>query len=77
MAALKSLLSQLPATIVDVILGRCCDFILLFTHPLQLIEDKKTLSEKCEAVVTELKQVDQKYTKKIAQMQEQHELVRK
>nr|XP_028570411.1 centrosomal protein of 131 kDa isoform X12 [Podarcis muralis] len=40
----------------------------------QLIEDKKTLSEKCEAVVTELKQVDQKYTKKIAQMQEQHEL---
>ncbi|XP_077780202.1 centrosomal protein of 131 kDa isoform X9 [Podarcis muralis] len=41
----------------------------------QLIEDKKTLSEKCEAVVTELKQVDQKYTKKIAQMQEQHELV--
>ncbi|XP_078240420.1 centrosomal protein of 131 kDa isoform X2 [Pogona vitticeps] len=41
----------------------------------QLIDDKKTLSEKCEAVVAELKQVDQKYTKKIAQMQEQHELV--
>ncbi|KAJ7315870.1 hypothetical protein JRQ81_002032 [Phrynocephalus forsythii] len=41
----------------------------------QLIDDKKTLSEKCEAVVSELKQVDQKYTKKIAQMQEQHELV--
>ncbi|XP_054832995.1 centrosomal protein of 131 kDa isoform X4 [Eublepharis macularius] len=40
-----------------------------------LIDDKKVLSEKCEAVVTELKQVDQKYTKKIAQMQEQHELV--
>ncbi|XP_060127921.1 centrosomal protein of 131 kDa isoform X9 [Zootoca vivipara] len=40
----------------------------------QLIDDKKTLSEKCEAVVTELKQVDQKYMKKIAQMQEQHEL---
>nr|XP_060620265.1 centrosomal protein of 131 kDa isoform X3 [Anolis sagrei ordinatus] len=40
-----------------------------------LIDDKKTLNEKCEAVVTELKQVDQKYTKKIAQMQEQHELV--
>ncbi|XP_054832996.1 centrosomal protein of 131 kDa isoform X5 [Eublepharis macularius] len=39
-----------------------------------LIDDKKVLSEKCEAVVTELKQVDQKYTKKIAQMQEQHEL---
>ncbi|XP_042308228.1 centrosomal protein of 131 kDa isoform X8 [Sceloporus undulatus] len=39
-----------------------------------LIDDKKTLSEKCEAVVAELKQVDQKYTKKIAQMQEQHEL---
>ncbi|XP_066470551.1 centrosomal protein of 131 kDa isoform X2 [Tiliqua scincoides] len=41
----------------------------------QLIDDKKILSEKCEAVVAELKQVDQKYTKKIGQMQEQHELV--
>ncbi|XP_062447434.1 centrosomal protein of 131 kDa isoform X2 [Rhea pennata] len=40
----------------------------------KLIDDKKMLSEKCEAVVTELKQVDQKYSKKIAQMQEQHEL---
>ncbi|XP_061232839.1 centrosomal protein of 131 kDa isoform X2 [Neopsephotus bourkii] len=41
----------------------------------QLIEDKKVLSEKCEAVVAELKQVDQKYSKKMSQMQEQHELV--
>ncbi|KAM4524861.1 centrosomal protein of 131 kDa isoform 3-T3 [Odontesthes bonariensis] len=41
----------------------------------QLINDKKTLSERCEGVVTELKQVDQKYTKKIAQMQQQHEMV--
>ncbi|XP_040885197.1 centrosomal protein of 131 kDa isoform X2 [Toxotes jaculatrix] len=41
----------------------------------QLINDKKTLSERCEGVVGELKQVDQKYTKKIAQMQEQHEMV--
>ncbi|XP_060883845.1 centrosomal protein of 131 kDa isoform X2 [Labrus mixtus] len=40
----------------------------------QLINDKKTLSERCEGVVGELKQVDQKYTKKIAQMQEQHEM---
>ncbi|XP_032653187.1 centrosomal protein of 131 kDa isoform X3 [Chelonoidis abingdonii] len=40
----------------------------------QLIDDKKVLSEKCEAMVAELKQVDQKYTKKISQMQEQHEL---
>lgn len=47
-----------------------------FLHPAQLIEDKKMLSEKCEAVVAELKQVDQKYSKKITQMQEQHELVR-
>lgn len=42
----------------------------------QLINDKKALSERCEGVVGELKQVDQKYTKKIAQMQEQHEMVR-
>lgn len=47
-----------------------------FLHPVQLIDDKKVLSEKCEAVVAELKQVDQKYGKKITQMQEQHELVR-
>ncbi|XP_051523963.1 centrosomal protein of 131 kDa-like isoform X2 [Myxocyprinus asiaticus] len=40
----------------------------------QLIDDKKDLSERCEEVVGQLKQVDQKYTKKIAQMQEQHEL---
>ncbi|NXI69690.1 CP131 protein, partial [Anseranas semipalmata] len=40
----------------------------------QLIDDKKVLSEKCETVVAELKQVDQKYSKKITQMQEQHEL---
>uniref|UniRef100_A0A8C4U0I5 Centrosomal protein 131 n=1 Tax=Falco tinnunculus TaxID=100819 RepID=A0A8C4U0I5_FALTI len=40
----------------------------------QLIDDKKVLSEKCEAVVAELKQVDQKYGKKVTQMQEQHEL---
>ncbi|XP_053495905.1 centrosomal protein of 131 kDa isoform X4 [Ictalurus furcatus] len=41
----------------------------------QLIDDKKALSERCEGVVAELKQVDQKYTKKINQMQEQHELL--
>ncbi|KAM9716461.1 centrosomal protein of 131 kDa isoform 2-T3 [Menidia menidia] len=39
----------------------------------QLINDKKALSERCEGVVAELKQVDQKYTKKMAQMQQQHE----
>ncbi|KAJ8377645.1 hypothetical protein AAFF_G00254900 [Aldrovandia affinis] len=41
----------------------------------QLIDDKKALSEHCEAVVNELKQVDHKYTKKITHMQEQHDLV--
>ncbi|XP_069579488.1 centrosomal protein of 131 kDa isoform X1 [Brachyistius frenatus] len=41
----------------------------------QLINDKKALSERCEGVLGELRQVDQKYTKKIAQMQEQHEMV--
>ncbi|NXR43858.1 CP131 protein, partial [Hippolais icterina] len=40
----------------------------------QLLNDKKVLSEKCEAVVAELKQVDHKYGQKITQMQEQHEL---
>ncbi|XP_038130081.1 centrosomal protein of 131 kDa isoform X1 [Cyprinodon tularosa] len=41
----------------------------------QLINDKKALSERCEGVVAELKQVDQKYTKKILHMQQQHEMV--
>uniref|UniRef100_A0A3Q2QQ68 Centrosomal protein 131 n=1 Tax=Fundulus heteroclitus TaxID=8078 RepID=A0A3Q2QQ68_FUNHE len=41
----------------------------------QLINDKKALSERCEGVVAELKQVDQKYTKKIGHMQQQHEMV--
>ncbi|XP_029417166.1 centrosomal protein of 131 kDa isoform X2 [Nannospalax galili] len=40
----------------------------------QLIEDKKVLSEKCEAVVTELKQGDQRCRERVAQMQEQHDL---
>ncbi|KAM4715450.1 centrosomal protein of 131 kDa isoform 2-T4 [Anableps anableps] len=40
----------------------------------QLINDKKALSERCEGVVAELKQVDQKYTKKIGHMQQQHEM---
>ncbi|NWH64393.1 CP131 protein, partial [Geococcyx californianus] len=40
----------------------------------QLINDKKVLSEDCEAVVAGLKRVDQKYSKKITQMQEQHKL---
>ncbi|NWZ39617.1 CP131 protein, partial [Brachypodius atriceps] len=44
------------------------------SSPCQLLDDKKVLSEKCEAVVAELKQVDHKYGQKITQMQEQHEL---
>ncbi|XP_038633015.1 centrosomal protein of 131 kDa isoform X3 [Scyliorhinus canicula] len=40
----------------------------------QLIDDKKGLNAKCESMVNELKQVDQKYMKKIQQMQDQHEM---
>ncbi|XP_023555071.1 centrosomal protein of 131 kDa isoform X2 [Octodon degus] len=40
----------------------------------QLIEDKKVLNEKCEALVAELKQGDQRCRERLAQMQEQHEL---
>lgn len=50
------------------------DKYIVFPH--QLISDKKALTERCEGVLAELKQVDQKYTKKISQMQEQHEMVR-
>ncbi|KAM8785376.1 centrosomal protein of 131 kDa [Rhynchonycteris naso] len=40
----------------------------------QLIEDKKTLGEKCEAVVAKLKQGDQRCKEREAQIQKQHEL---
>ncbi|XP_040845306.1 centrosomal protein of 131 kDa [Ochotona curzoniae] len=40
----------------------------------QLIEDKKVLSQKCEAVVAELKLGDQRNREQTAHMQEQHEL---
>ncbi|XP_072795914.1 centrosomal protein of 131 kDa isoform X3 [Vicugna pacos] len=40
----------------------------------QLIEDKKALGEKCEALVAELKQGDQRRKDRETQMQEQHEL---
>lgn len=43
--------------------------------PSQLIEDKKVLSDKCEAVVAELKLGDRRCQERVAQMQEQHELV--
>lgn len=42
---------------------------------MQLIEDKKALAERCEAVVAELKQGDQRRKDREAQVQEQHELV--
>uniref|UniRef100_M3YK24 Centrosomal protein 131 n=1 Tax=Mustela putorius furo TaxID=9669 RepID=M3YK24_MUSPF len=40
----------------------------------QLIEDKKALADRCEAVVAELKQGDQRRKDREAQVQEQHEL---
>lgn len=43
----------------------------------QLISDKKVLTERCEGVLAELKQVDQMYSKKISQMEEQNEMVRR
>ena len=36
----------------------------------QLIEDKKVLTERCEGLVTKLKDVDHKYTTKLKQMTE-------
>ncbi|XP_034049625.1 centrosomal protein of 131 kDa isoform X2 [Thalassophryne amazonica] len=40
----------------------------------QLIGDKTALTERCEVLVGEVKQVDQKYTKKIEHMQEQQDV---
>lgn len=42
---------------------------------MQLIEDKKSLGEKCAAVVAELKQGEQRRQEREAQMREQHALV--
>lgn len=36
----------------------------------QLIDDKKSLSEKCETLVTEMKQAEKKFSDKIRTMQE-------
>lgn len=36
----------------------------------QLIDDKKSLSEKCETLVTEMKTIDKKYSDKIKNMHE-------
>ena len=41
----------------------------------QLIDDKKTLSEKCEALVKELKVVDKKYQDKIKSVTERFVVV--
>ncbi|XP_078609670.1 centrosomal protein of 131 kDa-like [Branchiostoma floridae x Branchiostoma japonicum] len=38
----------------------------------QLIDDKKALSEKCERVVKELKDMDAKYSKRIKEMSDKH-----
>ncbi|XP_006869701.1 PREDICTED: 5-azacytidine-induced protein 1 [Chrysochloris asiatica] len=40
----------------------------------QLIEDKKALSDKCEAVLAELRQGDHRWKERAAQMQTQHQL---
>ncbi|XP_041362383.1 centrosomal protein of 131 kDa-like isoform X2 [Gigantopelta aegis] len=40
----------------------------------QLIEDKKTLSEKCEQLVKELKEIDKKYRDKFKSMEENHSI---
>lgn len=45
------------------------------SRPMQLIEDKKSLGEKCAAVVAELKQGEQRRQEREAQMREQHALV--
>ena len=38
----------------------------------QLIDDKKVLSEKCEKLVKELKEVDKKYSDRIRTMEEKY-----
>lgn len=73
---IASVMVSWSVTMLMQLLGHNADLYLLVPF-LQLIDDKKILNEKCEVVVAELKQVDQKYAKKFAQMQEQHELVRK
>ncbi|KAK1330738.1 hypothetical protein QTO34_008676 [Cnephaeus nilssonii] len=45
------------------------------SRPMQLIEDKKALGDKCGAVVAELKQGEQRRQEREAQMREQHALV--
>ena len=48
---------------------RICESILIFFTK-QLIDDKKTLSEKYDTVVRDLKLVDKKYSTKIKAMED-------
>ncbi len=44
-------------------------------HPyLQLIDDKKVLSERCEKLVKELKELERKYKSKLASLEESHKV---
>lgn len=45
------------------------------SYPLQLIDDKKLLSEKCEAMVAEIRRAEQRHHEQTTQVQEQHQLV--
>lgn len=46
------------------------------SYPLQLIDDKKLLGEKCEAMVAEIRRAEQRHREQTTQVQEQHQLVR-
>lgn len=46
------------------------------SYPLQLIDDKKLLGEKCEAMVAEIRRAEQRHREQATQVQEQHQLVR-
>ena len=54
-------------------LARLCFIVYV---RLQLIDDKKSLSEKCEQLVQELKNVDKKYQDKIKTLEDKSVLTR-
>ena len=60
-----------PVKVVFYIKPKSCNkSICFFFFILQLIDDKKALSEKYDTVVKELKQMDKKYTSRIKTMED-------
>lgn len=47
-------------------------YVCMYCFTLQLIDDKKVLSERCEKLVKELRELDRRYKSRLAILEEGH-----